>query len=112
MNIKSVTVCEDVARLTTIPISALERIENISRSVACHAMLEMIEDGCEELRVYFGFGTLRIHIDGDEVQYRFEPSDEFQNEIKQTITTRESPVARKLEARLVEQFVNTYKELL
>ena len=112
MSVMNVDINGDVSKLTSIPEATLDRLANLSEDVVCHTLLESLEDESDELHIYFGYGVLNIRIVGDEVVYKFVPSDSLQTKVKTTIIKRESPVIKKLEQRLVTQITDTYKELL
>lgn len=109
---KAVDILQDSAILSNIPKTTLQSLSEMQMKQICHSLLESIENDDDEFKVYLGYGALTIKIVGDEVHYRFEPSETMQRFVLKTIQTRESPIVTALEERLSSQIISAYKDLI
>ena len=101
----------DVATITTIPVSTLEKLVEKGRACILHKLLENEKAGENITVIDIGIGNLYIQHNFDEVKYKFIPSKQFENSVKATITTGESPLVYMVEEALKDKISNAYKDL-
>lgn len=102
----------DLAALTTIPLTSLERLSNLVAASICHSVEESIIEGETTTLVDIGIGKLGIKLEDNIVLYKFIPSTDFEDSIKKTVLTGESPLTLKVEAALKDKITKTYKDFI
>ena len=107
-----VNIIKDISTLTTIPYATLTKLIDVLELCICHAVEESILKNGEVTSINVGIGTLNIKATEDEIKYKFIPSTKFEESVKQTALTRESPLINKVEEKLKDKVMNVYKELL
>ena len=107
-----VNIIKDISTLTTIPYATLTKLSDVLELCICHAVEESILKNGEVTSINVGIGTLNIKATEDEIKYKFIPSTKFEEHVKQTVITKESPLVTKVEERLKDKVMNVYKELL
>jgi hypothetical protein len=83
----------------------------MSESVICHSVLESIKNREEFAEIDIGIGTLYIKDTGDEVKYKFVPSDHLSSVVDSTIRLKKSPLSLRVDEVLGRRIMNTYKDL-
>lgn len=101
----------DMATITTIPVSTLEKLSNKCQACILHKLVESEKTGENITSIDIGIGTLYIQHNFDEIKYKFIPSRSFENNVKNTINTGESPLVYMVEEALREKITNAYKDL-
>ena len=104
-------VFEQISKITTIPVLTLKKLFSNIQKYICHVVLENFLNKQTESAVDIGFGKLCILVEDDSVFFKFFPSQKFENQIINTIQTKESPLVTEAEDILVQKIVNTYKDL-
>lgn len=107
-----VNILKDISTVTTIPHATLTKLSDVSELCICHAIEESLLKGGEVTSIFVGIGTLNIKATDGEIKYKFIPSTKFEESVKQTVLTRESPLINKVEEKLKDKVMNVYKELL
>ena len=107
-----VNILKDISTLTTIPYATLTKLSDVLELCICHAVEESILKNGEVTSINVGIGTLNIKATEEEIKYKFIPSSKFEEHVKQTVITKESPLVAKVEERLKDKVMNVYKELL
>lgn len=108
-----INVAEDLSALTGISTSALTDFYKLTNMCIAHAVKEASLDKNEEdAYIDIGIGTLTIHIDSDEIKYRFAPSRPLKNSIEESLQGDEDVLAGAINLKIKERFEKAYKELL
>lgn len=100
---------KDMATLTTIPEKALKKL--LTKATYCINDAVADANG-EPADIDVGFGTLSISVVNDKIVYKFTPSKEFEEAIKNTVLNEQNLLEDALEASLVDKITNVYKEFL
>lgn len=100
---------KDVAVLTTIPEKTLKKLS----TKAIYCINDAVVDAAgEPADIDIGIGTLSISVVNDKVVYKFVPSKEFEESIKNSVINEQNLLEDALEASLVDKITNVYKEFL
>jgi len=101
----------DISTLTTIPVSAINRLFDKEEMCICHKVFENIQQNETITCADVGIGTLYIqHID-NEIKYKFIPSKSFEANLRDTIVENKDILTLEVEQTLKERITNTYKDL-
>ena len=103
---------KDTATLTTIPEKALTKLASKAIYSINEAVVESQLANDNVIDIDIGIGNLAIKIEDEEVVYKFVPSPELDNSIKETILNGRNLLEDALEASLVDKLTNTYKDIL
>ena len=103
---------EDIACLTTIPVSALLDLEKLYGDCLVHNIYENLICGNNPIEVDIGIGTLYIKLEDANIKYKFIPSKNLEETVAQTIRTKTSPVTIAVNTALRKRIENVYKQLL
>lgn len=103
---------DDLQQLTTIPKASLQKVFNLLDSCICHNILETIENGENLIEIDIEIGRLIINIEGNSIKYKFIPSAQFEQHIKNTVIFKISPLVENIEKSLAKKITDTYKDLL
>lgn len=107
-----INIIEDVATLTDVKETLLRKFVAVSNICLGHALHEVQCHNENIVEADIGIGKLHIKLDENNILYRFVPSKELEKTLIQTVVTRCSPVAAKLDTSLQEKIDRAYKELL
>ena len=102
---------QDLSQLTTIPKLQFDNINKVQTNLICHYVAEALADQEPVVTVDIGIGAILIKVEGSEIKYKFIPSHKLENNIKYTVTTKESPLIEDVESIIKERICNAYKEL-
>lgn len=102
---------QDLSQLTTIPVLQFQHIFDTVPALICHHVQEDIELQNSISEIDLEIGTLYIKSDEEQIKYKFVPSSKFDDAVKQTVKTGESPLVVKVENILKDRICNTYKDL-
>lgn len=105
-------ITEDVSKLTGLPYSYLNRIFERVQDCICYKVQEDLKNCINICNIDINIGNLVIFIENDLIKYKFIPSQSFEEDLKQTLTTGESPLIYKLENNLSEKVLTTYQDLM
>lgn len=102
----------DLSKITTIPNKTLEKL--FTKMIYCisDAVYESWEQGNDTLDLNIGIGTLSLKMTEDEVKYKFIPSEELSDAVKNTILNEQNLLEDKLEQSFVDKVTHLYKDLL
>lgn len=102
---------EVLSDLTQIPLHTLNRLQQQSETVACHALSEaLLLD--EDLRFDIGYGVVTLEVREDSVTWHFTPSARFEKKVANTLVTKHSPLIALGEERLAKKIATAYKDLV
>ena len=105
-----VDLLQNLSIITTIPKKDLERLVTKSEDIICHEVLNSVyDDGYIQLNI--GIGTINIHVSGDDLQYKYIPSNQLEDKLKESIYSNESPLTISVEQELKNKMLRAYKEL-
>lgn len=102
---------EDLSTLTTISKLSLDTLVTKCNTIICHDVEESILDQQQITEVDIGIGTLYIQIVGEQVKYKFIPSDKLNAAICKTVKTGASPLVMEVEGALKSRVERAYKDL-
>lgn len=104
-------IISDVSTLSTIPENIIEKL--VDKTIYCvsDALIEDLEAENDITELDIGIGILYIKHIGNEVAYKFKPSDEFSKAVNSTIKTRQNLLTNTLESTLIIRFLNVYKDI-
>lgn len=112
---KEVDLLADINTITTIETKTLKDFIRVVDLLITNNTLSLINSRDTEdsiaLKVQ-GFGTFFIILKGNELEYRFKPSQTLTGLLNNALTENKDQLAIELENTLVEKFTNVYKELL
>lgn len=103
---------EDLAKITTIPVQTLQRLLMNAVYCICHSVLENFNNKEAASQVDIGFGKLSVLVEDNKIQYKFIPSQKFNQTMIETINSNTSPLIKYAEDILNSKLINTYKELM
>ena len=103
---------EDLSNLMSISVVILKKIFNNLIYCICHSVLESYLNKSTYSSVDIGIGKLNIHINNDELEYKFIPSLKLENELVKTLQSKTSPLVSQCETVLTNKVNLTYKDLL
>jgi hypothetical protein len=102
----------DIALLTTTPEQSLRKLCDKSAECICHNVLERINDSSIDTTIDISIGELKIIVDGDEIHYKFSPSESFEEMLVNTILNKKDPLVTRIEDGLINRILSTYKDLI
>lgn len=104
-----IDILQDVEILTTIPKSALNKIQDRIGDAIIHAICE-----CESsnLSVDIGIGIFDIDLSDGKANFIFKPSDELTEKCNQALNNKEDALISSIEQRVIYKVLNTYKNLM
>ena len=103
---------KDIATITLIKFPIFSKLINVSEVCICDYVNTSQIKGSDIIEVDIGIGTLFINIANDEILYKFVPSKKLEKKLVKTIVDGKSPIIDKVENKLNNKILNTYKELL
>lgn len=105
-------IINDVSTLTMIPKDALLKLNDKVIWCICNQVEEdkLKVNDVSELNI--GIGTLLIQNEEDTIRYKFIPSPALEANVTKTITDGSNPLKDKLEKRLIQKILNTYKTII
>ena len=105
-------ISEDIAKLTGLSISCINKILQLEQDCICYAVQEALIDKRKYVDINIGIGILSLNIGEEELQYKFIPSQSLENDIITTTKNKQAPIIRNLENNIKNKILNAYKELL
>lgn len=108
----SINLTEDLSELTTISQKTFERFEKVIIKIIGNAIREGELSGEGITDVVSGIGIISIKHDGDELRFRFTPSQKLRETAVSMIRDGADPIELSLETALVDKLINTYKDLM
>ena len=108
-----INLVDDLSSLTGISPSALNDFYKITNLCIAHSVKESsLENNDEDTCIDIGIGSLTIHVDNDEIKYRFVPSRPLKNAIEDSLQNNEDVLINAINTKIKERFEKAYKELL
>ena len=107
-----VNLVNDLQILTSIPDTALTKLERASELLVGHAVFESIQRGEGITEIDLGYGILTICTTADNIKYRFTPSSSLEKSLVKTVETNVSPIKKAADDKLKIKLRDTYKELI
>lgn len=103
------TLTKDISTITTIPESAIINLTDVAINCISYEASTLLNQDIAVIDI--GIGELRVKRDGDELQYKFIPSNKLDSSIRSSING-DVKLIRQCEDALVGRILNTYKNLL
>lgn len=103
---------QDVSKLTAVSQITLNKLANIVSLCICNDVYESILKNEAVTEIKLGIGTLLIKNENNNILYKFIPNQKLENQLIDTIKTKQSPLILDLELSLKDKIETVYKELL
>lgn len=103
---------ENLAQLTNVNESTLEKFLPVTEYIIGHAVHESMCRGEDLTIIDLGIGILYIRIIGDEIRYKFTPSKDICTIVERTVVTKTSPIIQKISTELQDKINRSYRGLL
>lgn len=100
---------KELSILTTIPEGSLSKLLNKTELCLCDNIYEQYQSS-NLISVDIGIGELSIGVIDDVIKYKFIPSIQFNNSVKETLKGT-SPLKQEIDNKLKNKICNTYKDL-
>lgn len=104
-------IIKDVSILSTIPEKTIEKFFQKFIYCICEQVKEDVLDGKEISELDIGLGTLYIKYIGDEIRFKFVPSNYLETSVSNTVKNKLNLLENNLKDALVKKFVEVYKDL-
>jgi len=108
----SKNIIQDMATLTTIPEKNLSKLIDVSIYCISDAIQECLKQEETIAEIDIGIGILYIQCLGNNIKYKFIPSDRLDKAVKETLINKLNLLEIKLETSLVSKITNIYKDLI
>lgn len=108
----SINLTEDLSELTTVSQKTFERFEKVIIKIIGNAIREGELSGEGITDVVSGIGTISIKHEGDEMRFRFTPSQKLRETAVSMTRDETDPIELSLETALADKLINTYKDLM
>ena len=106
-------IVQDIATLTTLPVSNVEYMTDIVTDTISHSVLEAKLNNEDTSVISLGkIGKLLISITDEELRYKFIPSKYLEDKLITTLNAEESSLEVKVENSLNKRLISVYKDLL
>lgn len=104
-------IIEDVSVLSTIPEKTLEKL--LSKVYYCisDTLVEDIANEKDITELDIGIGVLYIRHIGEQVSYKFIPSENLEKVVNTTIIKKQNLLENVLNDSLAKKFMDVYKDL-
>lgn len=106
-----ITMTKDLSALTSVPTTLFDDMVVKARYIIAHAVYESIIAEEDEAVIDLGFGEIVVRRDGENVKFRFTPSEELSSLIRESVDTHTSPLIGVLEDSIKEKLEKAYKRL-
>ena len=100
----------NISSLTNIPKEILQKISALDLVYISHEIA--LSDKPEVIVPIGEVGQLLVKWDDNQIICRLIPSDSLINIVKDTVNTGKSQLEKKLEEKLTEKVLKTYKDIL
>lgn len=101
----------DLATLTNIPEKILEKLFQSIAYIICQAVLEDTLDESDITSIDLNFGILYIKHENSELKFKFVPSKDLEDNLKETITQKLNLMENTLTDKISVKLLEIYKEL-
>lgn len=102
----------DISKVTTIPKSALNRLNNIAIWCITDAFKVSLLNNNDLTEIDLGIGKLCILNEDEQVKYKFIPNELLEQSIIDTSLNNRSHLELNLEEKIVDKILNTYKTIV
>ena len=104
-----INISEDLSKLTTVNKQVFNKLE--SKIIWCisDCICESLKVGDNISDIDLGFGTLKIAFKGNEIKYKFIPSQELEKAVSNTVVNERNDLVLNIENSLVSKLTNVYK---
>lgn len=102
-------IINDLATITTVPNSSLDKLVNKANWCISHCVNECMINDKDVVEMDIGIGKLYIKLDNN-LKYKFIPSDNLSKCINDTIQNKKSPLICAAEESLSCRLRDTYKD--
>jgi hypothetical protein len=103
---------ENLSVLTTIPKDALDKLQEKAVWCICDSVEDAVLAGEVVFSIDVGIGQLIITDEDNTIKYKFVPSRDLEDSVRDTILNRKNPLKYHLEKSLVGKIMNTYKTIV
>lgn len=104
-------IVNDVSILTTISEKTIEKLLQKFVYAICEQIAEDILEEKDYSELDIGLGKLYVKIIGEEIKYKFVPSNYLQSAISNVVTNKLNLMENTLNETLVKRFMDVYKNL-
>ena len=111
-DIQSTNILQDISKITTIPLASLQRLFDKITWCICNCVEESFLGGETFTEVNFGFGSLIISVENNQINYQFLQTRKFENALIHTIVDKKNPLTVELEDTFVNRITKTYKDMI
>ncbi len=101
----------DLHVLTSIPRASFDKLTEKSIWCICSDVEESILKKENITKVDIGIGDLYIKLEDDMIKYKFIPSQQLEEAVKNTVLNGKNVLIDVVETTLAARFVNTYKDI-
>lgn len=102
---------EDLSKLTNLNTRYLDKMENYLEYIIIDGIQDSLIDNDNTTELTSDIGSILISVEGDNVRYKFVPSENFDNLIKTKLKYGQNLLKDKLDKLLVERITTCYKDL-
>lgn len=107
-----ISIVNDLATITTIPINSLQKLKEKEIYLICNAVEESTLQNKEITEINLGVGNLIISVENGFINYKFTPSSKLEKNLISTIVKKKNPLTNLCEEALANKIVRTYKDML
>lgn len=103
---------EDIAKITTIPVTSLQKLANKANFCICNCVEETKLNSKSLTEINIGIGILSVNVVDNNIEYRFTPNKKFEESIRTTLIEGKNPLIELADDTLVSKLLHTYKDIL
>lgn len=104
-------IIKETSILTTVAERNIKKVVEKQIFAINEAVVEATLENKNTVRLDIGLGELILKITDEEVIYRFEPSSQLEESLKNSILNQQNLLEDALDDALVARLTNIYKEL-
>lgn len=101
-----------ISDLSTIPEWAIKRLHEYTDLIHSNDIINGLKEKEQVISIDILEGKLYIKIEDDNIKYKFVPSKEFNELVKNTIINKEDKLLTAVSAKLKQALMVTYKDIL
>lgn len=102
----------DLSTITSIPEEIIVKLLNVAGYCIGNAVKESLDNFETITEIDMEFGTLMVKNDENSFKLKFIPNESLNEDIKNSLSGKESLLTKKLEASLSAKLVEVYKEII
>lgn len=103
---------QDLSAITGIPKLTLDNLVEKADTCIAHSLYETFLKKEVLTEIDIGIGMLYIKLEGNQIKYKFIPSEKLEQFISFSLVNKESPLILDAEKALKTRVEKTYKELI